>query len=99
MLIKNTHLQTLILIKCPKIINYSTISNCKLLKEIEIRKSQQIQDEDLEKIAKNGKLIRVRFEECVQITNKAVHNLLINCSLKEVNIIDIRYIKYQESKK
>lgn len=85
-IVNNTpFLKILHLIKCKQINNFACIALLKFLKELEIRYSAKLLDNNIEKISSQGTLKRLRLELCPKITNKSILLVAKKCTqLSEV---------------
>jgi hypothetical protein len=81
-----TALESLSITDCVKITNYSSIAYCSRLKELEIEKTVQFCDQDLEDIMLNGSLIKLRLRRCPNVTSHAIKELIKLCSLQELEL-------------
>ena len=80
------NLESLTIVNCTKIANYSPIGGLKSLKYLHIEKTIQMCDQDLKLLADKGKLETLKLRKCFNITNKGVKYAITKCPLKEVSI-------------
>jgi hypothetical protein len=81
-----TKLESLTIINCTKIGNYSPIGELASLKHLHIEKTIQMCDQDLEALAIRGKLETLKLKKCFNITNKGVKFAVSKCPLKELDL-------------
>ncbi|KAI1719417.1 F-box/LRR-repeat protein 2 [Ditylenchus destructor] len=85
-LTRTNQLRILSLVDCPRIEDYSSLSRCTALCELEIRHTTQLSDHDVDLLAQNGMLKRFRLEKCNNITNKSIVTLVCHCPLIELEL-------------
>jgi hypothetical protein len=81
-----TNLESLRIVECTKIANYSPIGALQNLKHLHIEKTIQMCDQDLELVAQKGKLETLKLKKCFNITNKGVKYSIARCPLKELDL-------------
>uniref|UniRef100_A0A915D8T3 Uncharacterized protein n=1 Tax=Ditylenchus dipsaci TaxID=166011 RepID=A0A915D8T3_9BILA len=83
---KTTQLRILSIVNCVHITDFSCLANCPALGELEIKKTTQLSDLDVEALARNATLKRLRLEQCLNVTNKAVLTIAACCPLIELEL-------------
>lgn len=69
---------------CQKVFDFTGITQCKELRILEIERTANLCDEDVELLAEFGKLEKVRLKRCYNITCQGVEALLDLCNITEV---------------
>uniref|UniRef100_A0A915CIW0 RNI-like protein n=1 Tax=Parascaris univalens TaxID=6257 RepID=A0A915CIW0_PARUN len=82
------NLQSLIIINCSNVIDYSALSLCCRLESLTIADTIQLSDEDLVAVAAHGSLHSLTIRRCINITNTSILAVLRNCILSEITLVN-----------
>uniref|UniRef100_A0A9J2Q3M1 F-box domain-containing protein n=1 Tax=Ascaris lumbricoides TaxID=6252 RepID=A0A9J2Q3M1_ASCLU len=82
------NLQSLIIINCSNVIDYSALSLCRRLESLTITDTIQLSDEDLIAVAAHGSLHSLTIRRCINITNTSILAVLRNCTLSEITLVN-----------
>ncbi|KAI6189804.1 hypothetical protein M3Y97_00048200 [Aphelenchoides bicaudatus] len=78
-----TELESLTVINCSKICDYSSISACSNLKQLTVEKSYHVCDDDLKS---QFKLEKLKLKQCYNITNSTAQLVSVNCPIRELDL-------------